>query len=75
MPCFSGTYIYDEGTRVAINALEDIRTGWIFDYWGGRGGALTGSKNPDTITIDSDKIVTAYYREVTGLPPEGPRPM
>ncbi len=38
--------------------------GWEFNKWTGN---LTGSTNPDTITMDSDKNVTANFTE---LPPE-----
>jgi uncharacterized repeat protein (TIGR02543 family) len=49
---------YDEGTVVTLTAQP--ASGWTFDYWT---GDLTGSQNPDTITMDSDKTVTATFSE------------
>ena len=50
----SGTYV--SGNTVEIEAIAD--PGWTFDHWS---GDLTGSTNPDTITMDSDKTVTAHF--------------
>jgi uncharacterized repeat protein (TIGR02543 family) len=50
---------YDEGTVVQLTATPD--TGWQFSGWS---GDLTGSTNPDTITMDADKTVTATFTEV-----------
>jgi len=46
------TYTY--GTEVNLTAIAD--PGWAFSEWS---GDLTGSENPTTITMDSDKIVNA----------------
>ncbi|NVM20904.1 MAG: PKD domain-containing protein, partial [Desulfobacterales bacterium] len=54
---------YDKGTEVTLTATAD--EGWVFSEWS---GALSGSQNPATITMDSDKNVTATFTEV--LPTE-----
>ena len=51
------TYTY--GTVVEVNAIAD--PGWSFDSWS---GDLAGSTNPDTITMDDNKTVTATFTEV-----------
>lgn len=48
--------VYDEGTQVTLTATP--AAGWIFDRWQ---GALTGSANPATITMDFDKFVEAVF--------------
>jgi hypothetical protein len=47
---------YEYGTIVELTATAD--TGWSFSHWN---GDLTGSENPEEITIDSDKEVTAQF--------------
>ncbi len=49
------TYTY--GTVVELTAVPESR-GWIFDHWS---GDLTGSNNPEYITMDGDKTVTAHF--------------
>jgi uncharacterized repeat protein (TIGR02543 family) len=51
--------VYNEGTVVTLTANPD--TGWKFDNWT---GDLTGSTNPDTITMDANKSVTANFSEL-----------
>ncbi len=51
---------YPEGTVVTVTAAAD--SGWQFDNWS---GALSGSVNPTTITMDGNKSVTANFSEVT----------
>jgi len=51
---------YASGTVVTLTATADA--GWTFSGWS---GDLTGSTNPDTITMDGDKTVTATFTEVT----------
>ncbi|UCH96662.1 MAG: PKD domain-containing protein, partial [Candidatus Aminicenantes bacterium] len=53
---------YNEGTVVTLTAVPDA--GWQFDGWS---GDLSGSDNPATITMNSDKNVTATFTE-TGIP-------
>jgi Zn-dependent metalloprotease/PKD repeat protein len=50
---------YPEGTVVTLTATPD--SGWKFDNWS---GDLTGTANPDTITMDADKTVTANFSEI-----------
>jgi gingipain R len=50
---------YDAGTVVTLTATPD--SGWQFDGWS---GDLTGSTNPTTITMNSNKTVTATFSEV-----------
>jgi len=57
---------YDEGTIVPIRAIP--AEGWEFDYWS---GDLSGSTNPTSITMNSNKSVTAHFKEL--LPPPPPR--
>lgn len=47
---------YDHGTDVRLTA--EPAQGWSFDHWE---GDLTGNTNPATITVDSEKIVTAVF--------------
>mgnify|MGYP006277806723 CR=1 FL=1 len=49
---------YDYGTEVQLTASAD--SNWYFNYWE---GDLTGSNNPATITIDSNKSITAVFAE------------
>lgn len=50
---------YEENTVVSLSATP--ATGYLFDGWG---GDLSGRQNPITITMDSDKSVTASFIEV-----------
>jgi hypothetical protein len=47
---------YASGTVVTLTATGN--TGYVFGSWS---GALTGSTNPTTITMDGDKAVTADF--------------
>jgi agmatine deiminase len=49
---------YDSGTVVTLTATPD--SGWQFDGWS---GDLSGSTNPTTITMNSNKTVTATFIE------------
>jgi len=51
---FNGTYDY--GTIVTLTAIPDA--GYQFDGWS---GGLSGTTNPATITMNSDKTVTAMF--------------
>jgi len=50
---------YAEGTEVTLTA--NANTGWTFDHWSGN---LTGSANPETITMDGNKSVTAHFSPI-----------
>jgi uncharacterized repeat protein (TIGR02543 family) len=50
--------VYDAGTVVTLTAIPD--SGWLFSSWS---GDLSGSTNPTTITMNSNKNVTATFIE------------
>jgi uncharacterized repeat protein (TIGR02543 family) len=50
---------YDDGTNVTLTANPD--SGWEFAGWS---GDLSGDANPENITIDADKTVTATFTEI-----------
>ncbi|MBN1996611.1 DUF4832 domain-containing protein [candidate division KSB1 bacterium] len=52
---------YEEGTKVTVRAVPEF--GYRFSEWG---GDLSGSKNPETITVDSDKNISAAFDHVGG---------
>jgi|LSQX01.2.fsa_nt_gb hypothetical protein len=47
---------YEHGTQVQLTAVPE--TGWRFSHWE---GDLEGSANPATISVDSEKSVTAVF--------------
>jgi hypothetical protein len=53
-----GTYIYDLGTEVTVTATVDSE----YEFYGWEGDA-SGSSNPITITMDSDKSIKADFHE------------
>ncbi len=58
---------YNYGDMVTLTAVPD--KGCKFDRWE---GDLTGSENPVTITIDSDKTIEAYFAaRIVFLPKDG----
>lgn len=50
---------YPAGTNVDITANPN--TGWYFENWG---GDITGDVNPYTLLMDSDKNITATFKEI-----------
>ncbi|NBB76577.1 MAG: hypothetical protein GVY02_04285 [Bacteroidetes bacterium] len=54
---------YEEGTVVELTA--DAADGWEFARWE---GDLSGSANPEQITVDSEKNVTAVFEEIAEYP-------
>lgn len=54
---------YDAGTTVTLTATA--AAGYKFSHWS---GDLTGSENPTTITMNSNKTVTAVFVEETVTP-------
>ena len=54
--CPTDPGLYQEGTEVQLSANPN--TGFSFGGWS---GDLTGSTNPDVITIDGEKTVTANF--------------
>ena len=60
----------DSCKRNCIITLEATPfTDWVFDHWE---GDLTGTDNPTTIRMDSDKNVTAVFVSSNQPPPEPP---
>jgi len=55
-----GTYTHDEGTVVTIRAIPN--SGYTFSGWS---GDASGTTNPITIALDSDKSITANFTETT----------
>ena len=53
---------YESGMQVTITAI--LATGYTLRYWA---GDASGSTDTVTITMESDKTVTAYF---TSVPPE-----
>ncbi|NOR18229.1 T9SS type A sorting domain-containing protein [candidate division WOR-3 bacterium] len=50
------SFIYVPETPVELTAIPDA--GWMFDHWT---GGLTGNNNPDTVIMDDDITVKAYF--------------
>ena len=65
----SGTHNYDEGTDVPITATPD--TNYRFSGWTGDVPSGHENDNSITITMDSDKSVTANFTEVGDEDGEG----
>lgn len=53
----SGTYVEGENATVEAFPAE----GWKFDYWSGN---TSGTSNPITVVMDSDKSITANFRKL-----------
>ena len=56
----SGNYTYNKGTRVTITASP--APDWYFDHWA---GDASGNSLIITLTMDSDKNITAYFEHIT----------
>lgn len=50
---------YPENTEVTVTATPE--SGWEFSHWS---GDASGSENPITITMDTNKIVTAVFTQI-----------
>jgi chitinase len=59
---------YNKNTMVTVTAIPD--SGWTFDHWD---GDLSGTENPTTIRMSSDKHVIAVFVE-EGVPTPTPTP-
>lgn len=55
----SGMTTYASGVSVEITATP--AAGYRFDYWS---GDISGSQNPTTITMNSNKTVSAHFRAI-----------
>ncbi|MCB9068634.1 MAG: T9SS type A sorting domain-containing protein [Calditrichae bacterium] len=53
--------VYDENTEVTVSAVAD--PGWFFAGWS---GDLNGLTNPESITMNSNKNVTALFMPSSG---------
>ncbi|OQY36192.1 MAG: hypothetical protein B6243_03815 [Anaerolineaceae bacterium 4572_5.2] len=49
--------VYDEGVQVVLTAHPAV--GWLFDSWS---GSLVGGTDVATVTMDSNKFVTATFK-------------
>ncbi len=58
-PDCSANYQYTYGTSVSLTATPN--TGYTFAYWS---GALSGTQNPQNLTMDSNKSVTAHFSPI-----------
>ncbi len=54
--------LYIDGTSVEVDAVAD--EGWEFIGWS---GDLSGDTNPETLLMDSDKTVTAEFKQTFDL--------
>ncbi|MBA7691270.1 hypothetical protein ES703_99813 [subsurface metagenome] len=61
------SYIHDTGTEVTIKAIPN--SGYRFSNWS---GDASGTSNPITVTMDSDKSVTGNFSVVRPEEPEEP---
>ena len=55
-PVQGRSHIYSDGTQVTVTATP--ASGWSFDQWGGN---ASGTNTSVTITMDSNKNITAYF--------------
>jgi hypothetical protein len=60
---------YADGTNLTLTAVP--ASGYVFDHWG---GDATGTSNPLSLAIDSDKAVTAHFAVPTPTPTSTPVP-
>jgi hypothetical protein len=51
---------FDQGAQLTLTA--NANSGWKFAYWG---GAAEGTSNSTTITMSSNRSVTAYFTEIS----------
>jgi uncharacterized repeat protein (TIGR02543 family) len=56
----TGSSSYNEGAVVEVTA--NPAEGWKLDHWT---GDLSGSTNPQDITMDSDKTISAVFTQIT----------
>jgi uncharacterized repeat protein (TIGR02543 family)/uncharacterized delta-60 repeat protein len=54
-----GSHEYDSGTQVTVTATAN--TGYQFSGWS---GDVSGTSNPITVTMDSDKSITANFTQI-----------
>jgi hypothetical protein len=56
---------YDPNTVVTLTAIPD--SSYFFAGWGGE---LSGEKNPESVTLDKSKNVSALFKLITGIDDE-----
>ena len=57
-----GVHEYPAGKEVQLQAHPDEENGWEFKEWS------TGETDPDiTVTMDSNKTITAYFKMQSGI--------
>ncbi len=62
------SYTYDSPTTVSVEANNVVNpdgSGYAFVRWE---GAVTGSANPATVLVDTQKTLTAYYAVIDPVP-------
>ncbi len=52
--------VYNAGESVTVEA--NANSGWVFDHWS---GDYSGTENPATVIMNSDKNITAHFVEET----------
>jgi hypothetical protein len=62
----SGTYRYEQGSVVTVNAIPE--SGWEFEYWE-LDGSNIGATNPLSVTMDRDHNLYANFR-ILPTPPK-----
>ena len=62
-----GTHAYDDGEQVTITASP--ASGWKFDRWG---GDASGTGASTTVTMNSNKSITAHFSSARQTPPDPP---
>lgn len=51
---------YAYGVSIQVTAVP--ATNWLFDYWG---GDLSGSVNPETVIMNTNKVIVAHFMDNT----------
>lgn len=59
-----GSGVYDAGTSVTITAKATMYP-YAFDHWS---GTANDNVNPTTVTMNTDKSVTVYFKKLTASP-------
>ncbi len=58
IPAAPGVW-FEKNSKVELSAIPNSEKDYVFSEWR---GALSGSANPDTLTMDAPKSVTAHFR-------------
>ncbi|KPK67650.1 MAG: hypothetical protein AMJ84_12635, partial [Acidithiobacillales bacterium SM23_46] len=57
----AGAMLHDAGITVTVAAVPS--SGWSFDHWS---GDASGTQNPTSVFMDTDKAVTAHFEQIPG---------